>query len=318
MGEHTKIEWADHTFNPWIGCTKVSAGCAHCYAETMMDKRLGRAQWGPGQPRVHTSAANWATPIAWNDQARAEGRRLRVFCASLADVFDPEVPTMWRVDLLQLIDDTPHLDWLLLTKRPELVAGLLGAASNGNMVDFRHMPNIWLGTSVEDQAAADVRIPVLLSIQAKVRFLSMEPLLGAVDLEDFYVGRADGNVDSCLTRIHWVIVGGESGPAARPMHPQWARDVRDQCNAAGVAFLFKQWGEHIPQDHAHVLDDDAQVRILNGDMPGAIVCETAPPLLANGGGDPSFSTRIMPTYKVGKHAAGRLLDGRTWDEVPDV
>ena len=241
MGRDSKIEWTDHTFNPWIGCTKVSAGCKHCYAETRMDHRFGQVKWGPGQERKRTSAANWKLPARWNKEAEGAARRPRVFCASLADVFDPDVPTAWRAELLTLIDDTPNLDWLLLTKRPELVRALLMEASNGNVWDFRHMPNVWLGTTVENQLSADERIPHLLGVWARVRFLSCEPLLGLVQLGicagdgfsffDYGLGAGFGHVD-------WVIAGGESGPNARPMHPDWARDLRDQCAAAGAPFLF--------------------------------------------------------------------------------
>lgn len=267
MGETTGIEWCDHTFNPWIGCTKVSPGCAHCYAETLMDKRLGRVAWGPSAERKRTSPANWKLPVRWNKAANGAARRPRVFCASLADVFDPVVPRSWRAELMTLIDDTPNLDWLLLTKRPELVQELLRDASNGGIDDFRHMPNVWLGTTVEDNARGAERIPHLLSIEARVRFLSCEPMLEHIGLDVLCFNGADSF--GAMPGIHWVIAGGESGPSARPMHPDWARSLRDQCAAAGVPFLFKQWGEH-----------DS-----SGDW-------------------------------VGKHAAGRALDGVIHDGYP--
>lgn len=272
MGENSKIEWCHHTFNPWIGCTKVSDGCANCYAEEMMDHRYGRAQWGPGGTRVRTSDTNWKKPLLWDRAAAAAGERHRVFCASLADVFEdrPELET-WRYDLFFLIEKTPHLDWLLLTKRPENVVESI----NPTMLA---LPNVWIGTSVENQEQADKRIPELLKIPAAVRFLSMEPLLGPVDLSlrwdrlEFVPG------------IHWVIVGGESGRNARPMHPDWARGLRDQCQAAGVPFLMKQWGEWTPENNT-----------------------------------PTRAERhSWGLYRVGKHAAGRSLDGRTWDEFPAV
>lgn len=261
--KNTAIEWTDHTFNPWIGCTKISPGCAHCYAETR-DIRLHQGKhWGKGAPRHRTSAANWSEPQKWNREARdAQAAhyppsvpyvRPRVFCASLADWLDDEVPVQWLSDLLCLaIFKCTHLDWLLLTKRPQHWAERLievaklddiGGQIAQQWLAGKVPPNVWVGTTVEDQARADERIPELLSIPAKVRFLSCEPLLGPVHLRKAAKGIAhiEGNVK--LDGIHWVICGGESGPQARPMHPDWARSLRDQCMAAGVPFLFKQWGE---------------------------------------------------------------------------
>lgn len=266
--ENSNIEWTDHTFNPWMGCAKVSDGCKNCYAETLMDKRYGKVKWGPQGQRVRTSAANWKKPLKWNREAAAAGKRARVFCASLADVFEdkPDQPEMdeWREDLFDLIELTPNLDWLLLTKRPENVMKMLPRewqpySDWGGMVR-----NVWIGTSVENQEQADTRIPALLTIPAAVRFLSMEPLLGKVELSMIDGVFYDGGMPFPWQRleepgINWVIVGGESGPNARPMHPDWARKIQVECQLAGVPFLFKQWG---------------------------------------------------------KHAAGRLLDGRTWDEFP--
>lgn len=285
MAENSSIEWTDHTFNPWIGCTHVSPGCEHCYAETMMDQRWSKVEWGKGKPRQRTSAANWRLPIKWNKQAAAEGVRRRVFCASLADVFDDEVEWGWREDLWGLIHDTPQLDWLLLTKRPQNIAAMVPAA-------FLTMPrhNIWLGITVEDQRRANERIPELLKITATVRFLSCEPLLGPVDLWRWLVAdmRADGGGVARLNQLHWIICGGESGHGARPMHPQWARSLRDQCQAAGVAFFFKQYGEYA----THTLMPASRVLVGEGEQE-------------------------MIMYRVGKKAAGRLLDKREWNEVPE-
>lgn len=306
MGDTTHISWADATFNPWIGCAKVSPGCTHCYAERDMDHRWGRARWGKGQRRVRTSDANWRKPRLWNRHALEQGVRLRVFCASLGDVFDPEVPINWLVDLLTLIDDTPALDWLLLTKRPHLVRETLFDASAGGIEDFRHMPNVWLGTTAEDQTRLELRVPHLLSIEARVRFLSCEPLLGPLDLAYALFNGADDL--GALPGLHWVIAGGESGPRARPMHPAWARSLRDQCQAAGVPFHFKQWGEWLPDDQAHVLGDETQAAILTGTGPRSMGVYHPP----RGPG------QRAEVYRVGKRAAGRLLDGRTWDEVPHV
>ena len=314
MAENTKIEWTDHTFNPWIGCTKVSPGCDHCYAENLMDTRMGVASWRPGAERVRTKEANWKMPLRWNAQADAfmdqHGRRQRVFCASLADVFDNAVDPQWRADLFKLIAETPNLDWLLLTKRIGNVRGMLAELAHGSdpdltLLDMMPLPNVWIGATIVNQAEADRDIPKLLDVTARVRFLSMEPLLGPVDLTHIEVFGGDAEIfplkgtTDCVDdegaptddvpALDWVIVGGESGPGARPMSPDWARSLRDQCAAAGVPFLFKQWGEWIS---------------MLGQAEGVPVREmtTTPDGWVMG--------------HAGKKAAGRLLDGRTWDGFP--
>lgn len=282
--KNSRIEWCDHTFNPWIGCTKVSPGCANCYAASL-DHRWGHDSWGPGKPRRRTSAAYWKQPVKWNLEAAQrdyecerfqteEGRRPRVFCASLADWLDDEVPVEWLSDLLGLIRRTPNLDWQLLTKRPQNWQPRMRAvvASRGDAtwlmtrdwLDGTAPANVWIGTTVEDQARADERIPHLLRIPARVRFLSCEPLLGPVVLRR-KAGSAGEIIHATLNGlldeysrpvergIHWVICGGESGPKARPMHPGWARSLRDQCAAAGVPFFMKQLGG--VRDKRHNLAD---------------------------------------------------------------
>lgn len=258
--ENSKIEWTDHTFNPVIGCMKVSDGCKHCYAEALMDKRYGRAQWGPNTRRVRTSSSNWKKPIQWNATAKATGRRAKVFCASLSDVFEDHPDWVEpRADLFDLIAQTPYLDWLLLTKRIEgwedrLHEVVREASDGGDMLASQWLDgdapdNIWLGTSVENQAAADKRIPELITIPTHAHFLSCEPLLGPVDLSPWmaYSGQRE-KAEWMLHRwgssnpIDWVIVGGESGQKARPMRVEWARSLRDQCQAAGVAYFLKQLG----------------------------------------------------------------------------
>jgi protein gp37 len=248
MAEATKIEWAKHTFNPWTGCTKVSPGCDHCYAEGWA-KRSGHVQWGPHAPRRRTADAYWREPLKWNARAQEEGRRARVFCASLADVFDnhASIQPQWRADLWSLIAATPHLDWLLLTKRPQNNAKMLPPTWGDGW------PNVWLGTTVENQTEANRRILHLLDTPARVRFLSCEPLLGPVALDMILTDEmgiyalsgifSDGSGPSGFSQgpgIDWVICGGESGPGARPMHPDWARSLRDQCAMEGVPFFMKQ------------------------------------------------------------------------------
>lgn len=301
MSENTNIEWCDSTFNPWIGCTKVGPGCDNCYAENLMDHRMHKVVWGPKGERVRTSAKNWTGPRGWNDQHAAffaqHGRRRRVFCASLADVFDNAVPAEWREDLFDLILRTPNLDWLLLTKRIGNVGNMLPVP-----FDFdSHYPNVWIGATVVNQEEADRDIPKLLAVPAHKRFLSMEPLLGPVKLRWEWVsgGRPLGGGPACNLHepwkepepqpaIDWVIVGGESGPGARPMHPDWARNLRDQCHAAGVAFLFKQWGEWAPYGRSRI------------------------------DGDTLATPRSLdePMQRFGKKVAGRLLDGITHDGIP--
>jgi protein gp37 len=228
MAQNSKIEWTDHTFNPWVGCTNVSPGCDHCYAESW-SKRSRLVKWG-NNPRRRTSEAYWRAPLKWQAASAAyqsqHGRRQRVFCASLADVFDNQVDPAWRADLFDLVRGTPALDWLLLTKRPQNIAKMLPKAwPDGGM------PNVWLGTTAEDQDRFDQRWPVLSRVPAAVRFISYEPAIGPVRLDQTLVVQPD-----------WLIVGGESGHGARPMRPAWARDIIKDCEEKGVAPFFKQWG----------------------------------------------------------------------------
>lgn len=335
MAENSKIEWTHHTFNPWIGCQKVGPGCDHCYAEAMMDARLGRVEWGPHGARQRTSPANWQKLLKWDRDAAAVGERRRVFCASLADVFDnhPSILPEWRADIWELIGRTPNLDWLLLTKRPGNIAKMLPPDwSDG-------YPNVWLGCTVVNQGEADRDIPKLLAVPAAVRFLSMEPLLGPVDLEVAWFGESalEGECwgdcawcDNGHTPMHncqkgrqsaaalakgrdgldLVIVGGESGPGARPMHPDWVLSLRDQCQAAGVAFFFKQWGEY---SEGSGFSKTAKIVLNDGRIFASTVDVIDPDDRANWG-------RLDPTMmrKVGKARAGRLLDGRTWGQMPGV
>ena len=348
MSANSKIEWTDHTFNPWEGCQKVGPGCDHCYAETR-NARFGggtAVNWGHGAPRRRTSVKNWNLPLKWNaaaDTFMAEhGRRQRVFCSSLADVFDNAVDPQWRADLFALIAATPNLDWLLLTKRIGNVPKMLG--------DYKTLPllpNIWLGATIVNQEEADRDIPKLLAVPARVRFLSMEPLLGPVDLtyvDDGHAhrdvpreewgsvdndksppglwwnvltgkrtimhGGADGEWSRTDAAVDWVIVGGESGPGARPMHPEWARSLRDQCEAADVPFLFKQWGEWTP-------GENVEKRV--GTVDGAWWVDGRwMPSRENLASDDDHRDDEPDLYRIGKKAAGRQLDGRTWDEFPDV
>jgi protein gp37 len=304
MSANSKIEWTDHTHNPWIGCTKVSPACDHCYAAVSTPARAMHVEWGAGQPRHRTSEANRKEPLRWNanhDKFFAEhGRRQRVFCASLADVFDNEVPTAWRTELFEIIASTPHLDWLLLTKRIGNTPSMIMDALQGMFLRSNvepptwPWPNVWLGASIVNQEEADRDIPKLLQVPAAKQFLSMEPLLGPVDLSIPLGLKLGWDKEdkpfwwpNHLPQIDWVIVGGESGTHARPMHPDWARSLRDQCAVAGVPFLFKQLGEWV-QLTAGVPAFNATAEFDDG----------------------------LVMARVGKKAAGRLLDGRTHDEFP--
>lgn len=254
MAENSKIEWTHHTFNPWRGCTKVSPGCANCYAETMAKRKpavLG--EWGPNGTRIVASESMWRQPIKWNRDAEKAGERRRVFCASMADVFeDREELIEPRRRLWRLILDTPYLDWLLLTKRPENFDKLY-PVKNG-------VGSVWLGVSVEDQQRADERIPILLQTAAAVRFLSVEPLLGEINLDPLWVGWGVAGYDhgrgkvliahrssptmlsQKIPAIDWTIVGGESGPQARPCNVEWIRSIVDECREARIPCFVKQLG----------------------------------------------------------------------------
>lgn len=273
MGQQSSIEWTDHTFNPWWGCIKVSKGCTHCYAETWAN-RYGHDVWGIRKDRRIFGENHWNQPLKWNALALQNSHRERVFCASMADVFEdnpniePERQKLWT-----LIEKTPMLDWLLLTKRPE------------NMVNFAPWKtqwplNVWAMTSVEDQEQAEKRIPALLHVPAIVRGLSVEPLLGPVDLSPW------------LDKIQWVIVGGESGRDSRPLHPEWVRHLREQCIEANVAFFFKQWGNWIKSEP----DEGVRVQLKSG----------------------VDSRQDCFMKRISKKEAGRTLDGRYWNEIPQV
>lgn len=344
MAEETAIQWADATLNLWWGCTKVSDGCKFCYAEHLSDTRYKKGAWGPRGSRREVKS--WRSTLEKvSRRAKAEGRRLKVFCSSMSDVFEGAETCggvdseNWRLicrlrfDLFAEIVKHPELDFLLLTKRPRVARVLLGAPEfwlevnaalcrdafsvlPGGLGDYvsgrKTLQNLWLGTSVENQEQADERIPHLLGIPAAVRFLSCEPLLGRVDLQYSCFNGADSL--QSLEGIHWVICGGESGPNARPMHPDWARSLRDQCQAAGVPFHFKQWGEWLPwMDFLDVgvedspeasrfrcayLDEDNQWEIGFSDWQDELPDDTM--------------------GRVGKTKAGRLLDGREWNEFPEV
>ena len=282
MGEITKITWCDSTWNPWIGCTRVSPGCVHCYAESF-SKRYKKAEWGPAAQRVKTSEAYWKKPLKWNKEAWVEcelcgwrGKKIngafehnhaahfkparqRVFVASMADVFeDNSQVANWRGELFRLMDATPNLDWLILTKRPEKMFSL-GTDAVGEIFKnwlARH-PNVWGGTSVESQEYLDARVDALLGNCFKISFLSVEPMIGAVRLTPtptLPLKRGGSHLD-------WVICGGESGAGCRPMELEWARALQEDCQMWDIKFFMKQLGGHPnKRDQLSDLPEDLRIR----------------------------------------------------------
>ena len=234
MSENSHISWTDDTFNPWWGCTMVSPACLNCYAE-ILAWRFKKLGWGPGVPRIAASENTWNQPFVWDRKAKNTRVRRRVFCLSMGDIFDSEVPVEWRNRVWEVIRACDGLDWQLLTKRPGNILSML-PADWGDGWD-----HVWMGTTVEDQTRADERVPLLLNVPAKVRFLSCEPLLGEVNIPR--IGELD-----------WIIAGGESGPNFRPMEADWLRSLRDQSVNNGVAFHFKQWGTNKPTAAGRLLD----------------------------------------------------------------
>lgn len=282
MAEKTGIEWCDSSWSPWWGCTRVSPGCVHCYAESL-SKRYGHQIWGPEAPRRFLSENHWRQPLRWNTQAAKDGRIRRVFpsmCDPLEDRPDLDGP---RQRFFELVDATPNLMWLILTKR----------ADNWDLFPMHWLHKEWphhvmFGVTIEDNERLDGRLEAVDAFQRRTPdvklFASCEPLLGDI-------------AGDWVERFHWIICGGESGHGARPMRPDWARSLRDQCSAAGVPFLFKQWGEFGPP---YFKCDDCG---KNSDF-NEYCFECAGELTEQAG------------LRVGKKAAGRLLDGREWNELP--
>lgn len=334
MGENSAIEWTHHTFNPWEGCVHDSPACDFCYAETRAH-RFHHDVWGPGTPRLMRRDAYWREPLKWDREAAAAGERRRVFCASLADVFEdhPDVPEA-RARLWELIAATPNLDWLLLTKRPQNVLDMVpevwhtNVITAGPTVHLAAWPeNVWIGSTVENQRYLNVRMRWLSRIPAPVRFLSMEPLLGAVDLTEW--------IDS----IDWVIVGGEANHKdSRPMSPHWVRSIIRQCEAhtiacpndtngdgdcatcarpspfapergrhvAPVPVLFKQWGDWTSTVPALVVrSDDVDLWLCDDGR-----TTTSEGFALTDEGD------WVGMFRLGKKNTGRVFEGTTFTQYP--
>ncbi|WP_082552384.1 DUF5131 family protein [Methylobacterium sp. Leaf456] len=299
MAETTKIEWADRMWSPWIGCTKVSPACDGCYAEHLMDTRMGRVQWGPHGERSRTSKSYWRQPLAWNREAQAAGRTISVF-PSLCDPFDNRPDPGIRREWFDLMRDTPSLLWLLLSKRPQNAVEMAEAAGG--------LPaNAALGTTCEDQERANRNVPHLKRarryLDPRFIFLSVEPMLGPICLWEADAIRwlPGGTYDDGgqpgydepspdhLECVDWVITGGETSQgahAARPTNPAWFRTIRDQCAKAEIPYLHKQNGEW--------------VSVSEVEGPGEIHT------FADG----------RNVRRVGKRKAGRTLDGVTHDGFP--
>jgi len=333
MSANTGIEWTDATWNPIRGCSRVSEGCRNCYAEKVAYRFSGTGRPYEGLVRVNAAGERkpeWngqvrfiekhlLDPLKWGGQVKEEWgvlggemreRPRRIFVNSMSDLFHENVPDEWIDRIFAVMALCPQHIFQVLTKQPERMRKYLLGKSDKNhraavwmaMASFDEglgmpcpewpLPNVWLGVSVEDQDVLNKRVWTLLKTPAAVRFLSAEPLLGPLDLN---AGRY----------LDWVIVGGESGPGARPMHPDWVRSLRDQCHAAGVPFFFKQWGEWCPTKNTDkenvvqlAIPDSAKVRGRNHAV--------------------AFGGESLPMFRVGKKTAGALLDGREWREFPEV
>jgi protein gp37 len=353
MGDRTGIEWAHYTHNEWLNCRRQSPACKNCYIERSTPLRVLGLKLGG--KRVLTKKGNRRKPYRWNrlaalsreehEKAGTEYTRPRVFSLSLGDWLDDEVPIEWLFGLLMTVFSTPELDWLLVTKRPQnwrerLTEVMNMATEKGNLGfaswlswwldtggEERPPQNVWIGFTAENQEWLEKRWETAKDIPAVIRFISYEPACGPLDLRRTGFYAADSMVPSSLVpgyqpRIDWVIAGGESGPESRPMHPQWAQDVRDQCVAHHVPFFFKQWGEWIGRcgqvmgNGKTASDMDPKSRIY----PDVIRMCTC-------GGDRRTDNGVLPmcecgngddTYvqKVGKKAAGRFLDGKIYHEFP--
>lgn len=288
MSTNSKIEWTEHTANLWWGCTKVHAGCDHCYAETLVHRRKpGTEIWGPGTARLEIKGV-WKDLDKQQRDAAKAGTQARVFVGSMMDIFEKPMPTLsenvgtgnLRQRLFKNITDGqyPNLIFLFLTKRPSNIERFIPY----DWQDNGPPDNVMFGTSPCDQATFDTLVPQLLKVNGK-RFLSIEPLLGPIKMRWPAVPWSTAD-------ISWVIVGGESGHQARPMHPEWVRDLREQCRKGGVPFFFKQWGEWSPGP----LIDKPTDKMVAGQEDGT----------------------YCPVWKVGKKEAGRILDGNTYSDFP--
>ena len=309
MGDKTKIQWTDATWNPLRGCSRVSDGCRNCYAESVAHRFSGPGMPYEGLTRIVNGRPTWTGEVRMIpellDQPLRWRKPRRIFVNSMSDLFHENVPDEFIYRVLMTIAHADRHAFQILTKRPERMRKIM--QEWGNMIG-EPPRNAWLGVSVENQAAADERIPLLLDTPAAVRWLSAEPLLEATDVSRWLRPRqrpnADGYGGDCspgwttdFTVLDWIVAGGESGPHARPTHPEWMRSLRDQCKAAGVRFFFKQWGEWIPGSQTS--DTGNQTALVGACQHGH--------RWDNG----------THSWRIGKKAAGRRLDGVPHDEYPE-
>lgn len=333
----SKIEWTDAVWNPTTGCSKVSAGCANCYAEREWHRLAGNPKttyYGRKFNEVACHPERLDQPLQWK-------RPRKIFVNSMSDLFHEDVPDGFIDKVFAVMSDAAQHTFMILTKRPDRMMKYLSPDNPrytakeiyyltkkvaGKFDCDLHwpLPNVWLGVSVENQAAADERIPLLLQTRARMRFISVEPLLGPVDLSP-WLGISRYEEGAAWARdtgadLDWVITGGESGPGARPMHPYWVQSLRDQCQTAGVPYFFKQWGawEPIEEVECGILDDNIHRLSLNiiigiegtSDGEGWNGTVSSPEMIKD--------RPLWHLKRVGKKKAGRELDGRMWDELPEV
>jgi len=328
MADNTAIEWTDATWNPITGCSVISPGCTNCYAMRLAGTRLRRHPTRAGLTREVNGNHVWTGETRLNEAALLQPLRWktprRIFVCAHGDLFHESVPDEWIARVFAVMAQAPQHTFQVLTKRSNRMRQLMNGPKSHDLWHPRlwhrsTLPNVWLGVSVEDQARADERIPALLATPAAVRFLSMEPLLGPVDLTLLH---HDGvtNINSLrgkhgvgpgfdhdCAKIDWVIVGGESGSGARPMHPDWARSLRDQCQTEGVPFFYKQWGEYLPANS----EDDGERLTMWPDDGRDLEAD-----FSDWGVHPIKYLPGQEMWRVGKKRAGRLLDGREWSEFP--
>jgi len=318
----SKIEWTEYSWNPVTGCSPVSEGCQNCYARRMAYRLRGRCGYPEDEPfRVTMHLDRLDQPLKWK-------KPRMVFVCSMSDLFHENVEPTFIQDTFWVMEKAPQHIFMVLTKRPDNMRKLLHVFYSGG----HELPkNIWLGVTAENQARADERIPILLQIPAAVRFVSVEPMLGPVDLElylpyvqhplreewhrnGYHIRRLNRGIQSNV--LDWVICGGETGPGARPMCPDWVESILYQCKEAGIPFFFKSWGDWAPwygdEDDGCPGDPECEKINCSG-------CKKAHFWRFTGGGPAGYEPRdVLYSVKVGKKTAGRLLDGRTWDEFPRV
>ena len=301
MGDKTKIPWTDATWNPVTGCTPVSSACDHCYAARMIGRGLPKMGHEGPFSHVQFHPSRLDQPLRWK-------KPRRIFVCSMGDLFHEQVAMAWVDDVRRTISKCQQHTFMVLTKRPERMKEYFTSEW------YRPPINLWLGVTAENQEMADLRIPILLQTPAAKRFVSVEPCLGPVDLTRIKI--YNGVIECAggrLPPVDWIIAGGESGPGARPMHPNWPRSLRDQCQAAGVPFFFKQWGEWSPEKPVgfHRVTKKRYSHESDTFLPNGMRYRSDHP-------DDFLLSGMETMWRVGKKAAGRLLDGREWNQFPEV